>query len=131
MTSTENLLDDEGIKWSIGVIETNPSSYIGSIFAPVRTDMLPLNNNLAKISITVSDGLGNNTSDKFWGIYDLAVVSKRCQTCISEYIKNMAKILGIIIAVSAGLVILLILGLYIDSLIKSSNYSKKLKKRFK
>lgn len=60
----------------------------------------------------------------------MTIVSKRCQTCISEYISNMAKILGIIIAVSAGLVILLILGLYIDSLVKNSNYSKKLKKRF-
>lgn len=62
ITNSENVQDDEGVKWSIGVIETNPSSYIGSILAPIRTDMLGFNNNLAKISITVSDGLGNNTS---------------------------------------------------------------------
>jgi hypothetical protein len=59
---------------------------------------------------------------------ELSVVSVLCGSCVTDSIKKLAGILGIIIAVSSVIIIILLLLLNLYSKIKRANYRKVLKK---
>jgi hypothetical protein len=61
---------------------------------------------------------------------ELNVVSILCTSCVSDSIKKCAAVLGIIIAISSGVIVILLLMLHLYSKIKQANYRKALKKEF-
>lgn len=99
---------------------TDIQSYYDKVFIPIRTGMLTLNDKIVIIKIIVENQLVSNLSinSPFWGINELSVAAKKCRTCVSTSLKTLTGYLGIIVGISAGLVVFLVFVLHIYEKIK-------------